>query len=166
MTKNISRIFFFFVIVTCLYNVTPGQDITGKIEFFVNDKPTKNKVRILVEVHSVGTEATVSDDGTFIMPSSKAEWVDVRLISGKHDLLYSHIYLKKLTGDLTFRVFTSEKWFGRLKERKDLGCKPGQKWLSSYDLDHHDGTEVTVTNCAGQPLVMPSANPTPSMPVF
>ena len=151
MTKNISIIFYFCAIVTCLCNVTPAQDITPKIEFFVNDKPTKKKVRLLFEVDGIVTEATVLDNGTFVMPSSKAEWIDVRLISGKHDLHYSHIYRKKLSGDLTFRVFTSEKWFRRLTEREDLGCKPEQKWLSSYDLNYHDGTQVNVTNCAGEP---------------
>gem|GEM_PF-5353208 len=150
----------FCMIVAGFYcDATLAQNVPVKVEFFVNDRPTTKKVRIIFSAYGINTEPSVSDDGTFLMPVFNTEWVDVRLISGKHDLLYSHIYLKKLYGNPTFRSFTSEKWLRRLTEREDLGCRLGQKWLSSYDLDYHDGTKVTVTNCAGQALVMPNPNP-------
>jgi hypothetical protein len=115
-------------------NAAVAQETPLKVEFFVNDRPSTKKVEVILHAGEVATKLSQLDDGSFSMPAFPVEWIDVQVISGKYDLLYSHIYLKKLSGELTFRVFTSEKWLRRLTDRDDLGCKPGQKWLSSLTL--------------------------------
>jgi len=145
--RNTFIAFLFCVVVAgCYCGATLAQNVPVKVEFKVNDKPTAKKVRIILYVDRVATEPSVSDDGTFLLPAFNTEWVDVRLVSGKYNLLYEHIYLKKLRSALTFRVFTNRSAFRRLSDTESK-CSPGQKLISAYDLDFHDGTQVTVTTC-------------------
>jgi hypothetical protein len=137
----------FCVVVAGFYcGAILAQDVPSKVEFKINDKPTTKKIRIILYVDGVATEPSVSDDGTFLLPALNSEWVNVRLISGKYNLLYEHIYLKKLRGALTFRVFTNRAALDRLSD-SDSKCLPGHNLISAYDLNFHDGTEVIVTTC-------------------
>jgi hypothetical protein len=102
--------FVFAILVFCCSGiVAQPQQSPVKVEFKVDEKATNKRIRIILYANGVATEPAVSNEGTFIFPSLADEWVDVRLISGKYDLLYSHIYLNKLRGPLIFRVFTSRR---------------------------------------------------------
>jgi hypothetical protein len=136
----------FATVALCSGIVAHPQESPVKLEFKVDQKGTNKKIRIILYANGVATEPHVSDDGTFLFPSLDDEWVDVRLLSGKYDLLYTHIYLKKLRGPLTFRVFTSRSAFNRLSDTESK-CLPWQKLIKAYDLNFGDGTQVTVTTC-------------------
>ncbi len=129
---------------TCV--VSFAQGVRRKVEFKIDEKPTTKKIKIILYSNGQTTEPNIADDGTFILPALDAEWVDVRLISGKYNLFYEHIFLKKLDSDLTFRAFTGRAAFRRLSDT-DAKCAPGQNLTSAYDLNFHDGTQVTVTTC-------------------
>jgi hypothetical protein len=136
----------FCLVFVSLCGATPAQDVPIKVEFKIDEKPTTKKVRIVLYADGRATEPNVSNDGRSLLPALDAEWVDVRLVSGKYNLLYEHIFLKKLRGDLTFRVFTSRAAFRRLSDTESK-CAPGQNLTLAYDLNFHDGTQVTVTTC-------------------
>lgn len=123
-----------------------AQTVTVRAKFEIDGKETKKKFKIILYANGVATETRISEDGSFSLPTLNAQWVDVRLISGKYNLLYEKIYLNKLRGPLTFRVFTSRSAFDRLSDT-DSKCLPGQKWRAAHDLDYGDGTTVTVTTC-------------------
>jgi hypothetical protein len=123
-----------------------AQTVTVKAKFEIDGKETKKKVKIILYVNGVATELPVFDDGAFLFPALDSQSVDVRLISGKHNLLYKDIYLNKLRGPLTFRVFTSRAAFNRLSDTESK-CLSGQKLISAYDLNFGDGTQMTVTTC-------------------
>src|SRR4051812_26933059 len=84
--------------------VSLAQGVPRKVEFKIDEKPTTKKIRLILYANGHATESNVADDGTFTLPALDAEWVDVRLISGKYNLLYEQVFLKKLDSDLTFRV--------------------------------------------------------------
>jgi hypothetical protein len=130
----------------CGATLAQGQSTTVKAKFQIDDKETKKKFRIILYANGVATEPSVSTDGSFGLPALNTERVDVRLISGKYNLLYEGIYLNKLQGPLTFQVFTSPAAFKRLSDL-DFSCKAGQKLIAAYNLDYGDGTEMTVTTC-------------------
>jgi hypothetical protein len=91
--------FFCLVVVGYDAGVALGQDVPVKVEFKINDKLTTKKTRIILYANGDSSERTVSNDGTILLPALDAEWVDVRLISGKHNLFYERIYFKKLRGE-------------------------------------------------------------------
>ena len=136
----------FCLAVSPTWVATLAQGVSRKVEFKIDEKPTTKKIGIILYSNGHATETNIADDGTFILPTLDAEWVDVRLISGKYNLLYEHIFLKKLDNDLTFRIFTGRKAFRRLSDT-EAKCAPGQNVTSAYDLNFHDGTQVTVTTC-------------------
>ena len=143
------RIFIAFLFCLTLVSAcvtSLGQGIPRKVEFKIDDKPTTKKIRIILYANGHAAEPNVADDGRFVLPALGAEWVDVRLVSGKYNLLYEHIFLKKLDSDLTFRVFSGRAAFRRLSDTDDK-CPPGQSLASAHDLNFHDGTQVTVTTC-------------------
>jgi hypothetical protein len=145
MRKHTCRVLVCLVLAASV-GAAPSQSVPVKIEFRVDAKATNKKVRIILYVNGVATEPPVSDDGSFLFPALSAQSVDVRLISGKYNLLYNDIYLNKLRGPLTFRVFTSRAAFNRLSDTESK-CLSGQKLISAYDLNFGDGTQMTVTTC-------------------
>jgi len=125
------------------YSVADAEGFLGRV---IDEKPTTKQIRIILYAKGHTTEASIADDGTFILPTLDAEWVDVRLVSGKYNLFYERVFLKKLDSDLTFRVFTNRAAFRRLSDTDDK-CPPGQSLSSAHDLDFHDGTQMVVTTC-------------------
>ncbi len=123
-----------------------AQGVPHKVEFKIDERPTTKKIRVILYANGHANEPNVADDGTFILPALDVEWVDVRLISGKYNLFYEHIFLKKLDSDLTFRVFTGRSAFRRLSDTDDK-CPPGQSLSAAHDLNFHDGTQMVVTTC-------------------
>ena len=115
-----------------------------KAKFEIDGTESKDKFRILLYADGVATEPTVSDDGYFAVPPLNIRKVDVRLISGKYNLLYEDVYLAKLRGTLTFGV-------NEHLSTKDSHCKRGQKLVSSHSLvfepDDAEGTGMVVEVC-------------------
>ena len=147
MTGKLNSFVCLAILVGLCYGTLLAQaPSTVKAKFQIDDKETKKPFRIILYANGVATEPTVSIDGSFLLPALKTERVDVRLISGKYNLLYEGIYLNKLQGPLTFQVFTSPSKFKRLSDL-DFSCKAGQKLVAAYNLDYGDGTEMTVTTC-------------------
>ena len=137
-----------FVALACYAAVFSGvadaQTYPAKAKFEVDGKESKQKFRVLLYVDGAPVEPTVSDDGEFNVPALDVEWVDVRLISGRHDLLYQGVYLKKLYGTLVFGV-------KKKLSDEEASCKPGKKLVRAYYLkfrpDDAEGTELLVTEC-------------------
>jgi len=149
LTFLMKRIFIsslFCLALASTWVVSVAQGVPRKVEFKIDEKPTTKQIRIILYAKGHTTEASIADDGTFILPTLDAEWVDVRLVSGKYNLFYERVFLKKLDSDLTFRVFTNRAAFRRLSDTDDK-CPPGQSLSSAHDLDFHDGTQMVVTTC-------------------
>jgi hypothetical protein len=124
--------------------VAGAQTYPVRAKFEVDGKESKRKFRVLLYADGAPIEPTVSDDGKFYVPALDIEWVDVRLISGKHDLLYQGVYLKKLRGSLTFGV--KENLSG-----EEAACEPGKKLVAAYYLEFHPddaaGTVLSIKVC-------------------
>src|SRR5437016_10482615 len=112
------------VLVTFSALAAATQTGPVKAKFEIDGKETQDKFRVVLYADGVATEPSISADGNFNVPPLTIPTVDVRLISGKHDLLYKDVYVTKLRGTLTFGV--KEHFSG-----KDSHCKRRQKLLSS-----------------------------------
>ena len=127
-----------------LFTASASQGGFVKAKFEIDGKETKDKFRILLEVNDQIFEPSVSDDGHFLVPVVNINKVDVRLVSGKHNLLFEEVYVTKLRGTLIFKVKED-------LSKVESACKPGHKAIAWHSLefepDDAEGTEMTVLAC-------------------
>ena len=136
-----------FLAVACSalsFGAVETQTYPVKAKFEADGKESKQKFRVLLYNDGAPIEPTVSEDGQFYVPALNVEKVDVRFISGKHDLFYEDVYLKKLRGNLVFGV--KENLSG-----EEASCESGKKLIAAYYLEFHpddaEGTALSVTVC-------------------
>jgi hypothetical protein len=134
------------ILVLLALSIAHGGAQAGIVhaKFKVDGKESKDKFRIILYVNDEPIEPTVSDDGNFLMPVVNLNKIDIRFISGEHDLRYDGVYVSKLRGTLTFGV------------RQDLSkveshCKPTQKLVAQYSIEFDDddaeATAMTIDVC-------------------
>ncbi len=104
MRTNAFTILLAVCYLTLFSGLAVAQSFPVKARFEVNGKVSKKRFRVLIYANGAPIEPTVSEDGQFCVPDLSVEQVDVRLISGRYDLLHEGVYLKKLRGQLVFGV--------------------------------------------------------------
>ena len=129
---------------TLLLGVAGAQTYPVKAKFEVDGKESRQRFRVLIYAEGGLIEPDVSENGEFYVPVSDIEWADVRLVSAEHDLLYKHVYLKKLQGNLVFGV--RENISGEATT-----CEAGSRLMALYYLVFHpddaEGTRMDVQVC-------------------
>ena|SRR4028118_32835 len=144
MRFKIISVLFAVACFPLLFSEVQARTYPVEAKFEVDGKESKQRFRVVLYADGAPVEPTVTDDGQFYVPTLSVEKVDVRFISGKYDLLYEDVYLKKLRGNLVFGVEENVS-------AEDAGCEPGKKLLAAYSLEFHpedaEGTAMIVKVC-------------------